>query len=271
MCGGRRGIPNLLHKLISRCLENRCQRLVKLLKLHVQLLDGHCHLLLWSRRGLLARGVSRRAQISYPQKLPTVDSELGLQSLSNCFTLLTVLTPRSLYAFHSELSAPPDFPKSRSSPVFTRQQVTRFQLFREATITVPLLHVEATYEMGRDIHTRVLRSREKGFKIRVTHVHTRSDCVHTRDGTVRLDNASRFVRVIYSSHIVSVKLAAVTPLRRCGLASTRTIGRSSFNGLPALVQTMLSGGATRTRSDAAICASPSGAARMSLGVVCQVL
>ena len=36
--------------------------------------------------------------------------------------------------------------------------------------------------------------------------------------------------------------------------------------LPALVQTMLPGGATRTRSDAAICASPSGAARVSLDV-----
>ena len=36
--------------------------------------------------------------------------------------------------------------------------------------------------------------------------------------------------------------------------------------LPALVQTMLSGGATRTRSDAATCVLPSDAARMSLGV-----
>ena len=36
--------------------------------------------------------------------------------------------------------------------------------------------------------------------------------------------------------------------------------------LRALVQTMLPGGVTRTRSDAAICASPSGAARMSHGV-----
>ena len=71
--------------------------------------------------------------------------------------------------------------------------------------------------MGRDIHTRVLRS-EKGCRIRVTHVHTRSDCVHTRDDTVRLNYASRFVRVIYSSHIVSIKLGTVTLLRRCGLA-----------------------------------------------------
>ena len=72
------------------------------------------------------------------------------------------------------------------------------------------------YEMGRDIHTRVLRS-EKGCRIRVTHVHACSDCVHTRDEIVRLNYASRFVRVIYSSHIVSIKLGTVT-LRRCGLA-----------------------------------------------------
>ena len=64
-------------------------------------------------------------------------------------------------------------------------------------------------EIGRDIHTRVLRS-EKGCRIRVTHVHTRSDCVHTRDDTVRLNYASRFVRVIYSSHVVSIKVGSVT-------------------------------------------------------------
>ena len=74
-----------------------------------------------------------------------------------------------------------------------------------------------TYEMGRDVHTRVLRS-EKGCKIRVTHVHTRSDCVHSRNDTDRLNYAFRFVRVIYSSHIVSIKLGTMTPLRRCGLA-----------------------------------------------------
>ena len=73
------------------------------------------------------------------------------------------------------------------------------------------------HDVGRDIHTRVLRS-AKGCRIRVTHVHTRSDCVHTRDDTVRLNYAARFVRVVYSSHIVSIKLGTVTPLRRCGLA-----------------------------------------------------
>ena len=73
------------------------------------------------------------------------------------------------------------------------------------------------YEMGRDLHTCVLRS-EKGCRIHVTHVLTRSDCVHTRDDDVRLDYASQFVRVIYSSQIVSIKLGTVTPLRHCGLA-----------------------------------------------------
>ena len=52
-------------------------------------------------------------------------------------------------------------------------------------------------EMGRDIHTCVLRS-EKRAAGSVSHiVHTRSDCVHTRDDTVRLNYASRFVRVIF--------------------------------------------------------------------------
>ena len=53
------------------------------------------------------------------------------------------------------------------------------------------------------MHSRVLRS-EKGCKIRVTHVHACSYCVHTRDDTVRLNDASRFLRVIYRSHIVSI-------------------------------------------------------------------
>ena len=65
------------------------------------------------------------------------------------------------------------------------------------------------YEMLPDIHTRVLRS-EKGCRIRVTHVHACSDCVHTRDDTDKLNYASRFKRVIYSSHIVSIKLGTVT-------------------------------------------------------------
>ena len=40
--------------------------------------------------------------------------------------------------------------------------------------------------------------------------HACSDYVHTRDDTVRLNYASRFVRVIYSSQIVSIKLGTVT-------------------------------------------------------------
>ena len=59
-------------------------------------------------------------------------------------------------------------------------------------------------------YTHVFCAQRKGCRIRVTHVHACSDCVHTRDDTVRLDYASRFVRVIYSSHIVSIKLGTVT-------------------------------------------------------------
>ena len=111
------------------------------------------------------------------------------------------------------------------------------------------------YEMGRHIHSRVLRS-EKGCRIRVTHVHACSDCVYTRDDTVRLDYASRFVRVIYSSHIVSIKLGTVTPLRRCGLAVHERYDGPASMGLSALVQVSLPGGATRTDSDAATCVLP---------------
>ena len=56
-------------------------------------------------------------------------------------------------------------------------------------------------------YTHVFCAREKGCRIRVTHVHMRSDCVYTMDDTVRLNYASRCVRVIYSSHIVSIKQA----------------------------------------------------------------
>ena len=83
--------------------------------------------------------------------------------------------------------------------------------FPPCVVIIPcLFHVFLIFE-GRDIHSRVLRS-EKGCKIRVTQDHTRYDCVHTREDTVRLDYASRFVRVIYSSHIVSIKLGTVTIL-----------------------------------------------------------
>ena len=111
---------------------------------------------------------------------------------------------------------------------------------------------------GRHIHAHVLRS-EKGCRSRVTHVHTRSDCVHTWDDTVRLNYTSRFVRVIYSSHIVSIKLDTVTPLRCCAVHE-RYDGPTSI-GLSALVPGV-PGGATRTRFDAVTCVLPSGAARM---------
>ena len=63
-------------------------------------------------------------------------------------------------------------------------------------------------------YTHVFCAREKGCRICVTHVHACSDCVHTRDDADRLNYASRFVHVIYSSHIVSIKLDAVTKNRR---------------------------------------------------------
>ena len=123
------------------------------------------------------------------------------------------------------------------------------------------------YEMGRDIHTRVLRS-EKGCKIRVTLVHTRSDCVHTREDAVRLDYASRYVRVIYSSHIVSIQLGTVTHPSVVGdwqYTNDRTVqlqwgypnlSKCRFLAeLPAIVQTLPS-----ARPQAVL------AARMSLGV-----
>ena len=93
------------------------------------------------------------------------------------------------------------------------------------------------YEMGRHIHACVLRS-EKGCKIRVTRVHACSDCVHTRDATVRLNNASRLVRVIYSSHNVSIKLDTVTPLRRWWTGN--------FNGAIRTLFPCSSGNARRT-------------------------
>ena len=105
---------NLLLKLNSRCSETHFQRLWKLLKLHVQLLVGHCHLLLWSRHGLLARGGSRRAQLSYPQRLPTFDRALTTvtvrlhRSLSLDSLDTSVSRSSLLHSFHSELSAPPD-------------------------------------------------------------------------------------------------------------------------------------------------------------------
>ena len=62
---------------------------------------------------LLARGATRRDPLSYPQRLPTLETA-RLQPLSDCFALsldrLDTSVSRSfpLHAFHSELSAPPD-------------------------------------------------------------------------------------------------------------------------------------------------------------------
>ena len=68
-----------------------------------------------------------------------------------------------------------------------------------------------------DTYTHVFcaRRRPAGF---VSHMFTHALTVYTRNDTVRLNYDSRFVRVIYSSQIVSIKLNTVTPLRRCGLA-----------------------------------------------------
>ena len=60
-------------------------------------------------------------------------------------------------------------------------------------------------------YTHVFCAPRSACRIRVTHVHACSDCVHTRNDTVRLNHASQFVRVIHSSHIVSIKLGSVTP------------------------------------------------------------
>ena len=134
--------------------------------------------------------------------------ELWLQSLSDCFALilLTVLTPAFSGAPCSTLS-------TRSSPL--RQSTSLYssvprldRFFREATITAPLPWCECM--RWDDTYTHVFCARRRAARIRVTHVHTRSDCVLTRDDTVRLNYASRFVRVIYSSHIVSIKLDTVT-------------------------------------------------------------
>ena len=158
---------------------------------------------------LLARGATRRAQLSYPQRLPTLDPSS---------TAATVRLLRSLGALRS-----------------TRQQV-RIPASRDAiTAAIPCCEC-----MRWDVtYTHVFLRSEKGCKIRVTHVHACSDCVLTRDDTDRLTYASRFVRVIHSSHIVSIKLGTVTPLRRCGLAVHERQDGPASAVLPALVQVVL--------------------------------
>ena len=144
------------------------------------------------------------------QRLPTFDPALTAVTVrllcSHSLDSLDTSVSRSslLHAFRSELSAPPD--NKSLFPVF--RDLIAVALFREATITAPLPCCECM--RWNDTYTHVFCAREKGCRIRVTHVHTRSDCVHTRDDTVRLNYAFRFVRIIYSSHIVSIKLDTVT-------------------------------------------------------------
>ena len=144
-----------------------------------------------------------------PRLIPIPSSDC-----SHCPT--ASLSLDSLHTSVSRSSPAPRFPlgalrstrQQVSIPVF-RDAIT-VSLFREATITAPLpccecMRWDVTYT---HVFCRILERRAAGSVS--THVHTRSDCVHTRDDTVRLNYASRFVRVIYSSHIVSIKLGTVT-------------------------------------------------------------
>ena len=193
-CGGRRGILNLLHKFISRWSENRCQRPLKLLKSHVQLLDGHCHLLLWSRHGHSDFFVGTRCYLN--SRIHRGCPRLIPSSATVTVRLLRFLSWQAWHQRLPELPAP-RFPlgalrstrQQVSIPVF-RDAIT-VPLFREATILAPLpccecMRWEVTYT-----HTCFALGE---CRIRVTHVHTRSDCVNTMDDTVRLNNASPFVR-----------------------------------------------------------------------------
>ena len=104
LCGGRRGILNLLRKVISRCLENRCHRPL-LLKSHVQLLDGCRHLFLWSRHGYFGFTVGTRC---YPPCstawIPTLDPSLTAATVRLLHFVLIGLTPAFPGALRSTLS-----------------------------------------------------------------------------------------------------------------------------------------------------------------------
>ena len=154
-----------------------------MLKLHVQLLVGHCHLLLWSRHGLLARGASRRAQLSYPQRLPT-------------FRVLAAVTVRLLRS-HSldSLDTSVRFPlgalrstsQQVSIPVF-RDLIT-VAFFREATITAPLPCCECMRWDDTYTHVFCAGRRAAGS---VSHMFTRALIVCTQgmilsDWTTLLD------------------------------------------------------------------------------------
>ena len=82
LCGGRRGILDLLHKLISLGWEDDRQHLLE--KLHIQLLDGHCHLFLWSRHGCSSFTVGTRCFPPCSTLCPRL-VRARPQSLSDCF------------------------------------------------------------------------------------------------------------------------------------------------------------------------------------------
>ena len=155
---------------------------------------------------MLPAVLNSRIHRGCPRLIPSsVCSHCTTASLSLDSLDTSVSRSSPLHAFH--LSAPPDN-KSRFQCSVTQSR-SRSSVKQQSRLRYQVVNV---YEMGRDIHTRVLRS-EKGCKICVTHVQTRSDCVHTRDGTVRLNYASRFVRVIHRSHIVSIELRTMTKLQ----------------------------------------------------------
>ena len=81
---------------------------------------------------------------------------------------------------------------------------------------------------GALVHALLLRS-ERGCSVTQHQVSARqSACTHEKEDLT----SSRFVRVICSSHVVSIKLGTVTP-PSLWTPSTRTIGRSS-SGLAVL-------------------------------------
>ena len=149
--------------------------------------------------------LNSRIRRGCPRLIPSSDCShcpTASLSLDKLDTSVSQSSPH--HAFHSELSAPPDnmsrFQCSVTASLF------RFSVKQQSHPPLPCcecMRWDVTYT-----HVFCARRRAAGF---VTHVHTRSDCVHTRDDAVRLDYASRFVRVIYSSHVVSIKLGTVTP------------------------------------------------------------
>ena len=178
MCGGRRGILNLLLKLNSRCLENRLPASLAIAEV-ARTTAG------WPLSSAPLQSTWSVGTRYFPPCSTLVSTEVA----RHCPTpLLTVLTPASLGA-----------------PCSTRQQVeipvlrdlTTVSLFREATVTSPLPCCGCMRWDDAYTHVFCARRRAAGF---VSHMftHALTVCTH-RDDTVRLDYASRFVRVIYSS------------------------------------------------------------------------